>query len=328
MKTSAGREGESSCNVVQIGLTSSDLSGTLRLYAELFGFANAHGVPIWGNPLAVQGLAASARGIMWWLVGRQSFFQLEVFQYSVPVSRTQPVDWRPADHGWVRFGVAVSDFRGVLAQLSKWGIAPLGQTKEVDGLRRLAFRDPFVGAIVEILEDGTGVPGGIREKSNNVDPAIVYVTSSVSNLGAARKFYGETLRLPIESRDVLHRAEHETMWGLADSVSEGFVARAGDIFIEVVQYQQPEGRPKPPGWSVTDQGIMNIAIGSRNKRLILDLLGRVQKVGVRTGPVMSFGESMGVYLLEKERELELVSLPESQDEEWGFKASKPFLGLG
>lgn len=319
---------ESDYGVVQIGLTTNDLAGSLRLYSELFGFVNAGGIPIWGAPMAIQGLEPSARGLMWWLVGRQRFFQLEVFEYSVPRSQPLRADWRPSDHGWVRFGVVVVDFNATMVQLARWDITPIGETRRADGLRRMAFRDPFVGAVVEVFEDGQSVPGGERKAENGPGPAIVYVACSVSDLDSARRFYADTLKLPIESRQVLHHADHEAMWGLTSAKSEGFVSRVGDVFIEVVHYREPVGRPKPSDYRVSDQGIMNIALGSRSVDTARDLIGRVKSAGHRTGPIVEYGETVGTYVLDPEREFELLAIPEALDAQWGFRPGKPFLGGG
>src|SRR3954469_13691410 len=96
--------------VIQIGASTSDLAGTLRLFTDAFGFQNAGGQGLWGKTIGVQGLAPDSRAIMWWMVGAQEFFQLEFFHYSKPAPRPKRADWTPADHGWGRFGLAVSDF--------------------------------------------------------------------------------------------------------------------------------------------------------------------------------------------------------------------------
>ena len=168
--------------LVQIALVSTDLPGSVRLYAEAFGFRNAGGQVSWGS--RVQGISPDARHVMWWLIGRQDFFQLELFQYSRPKSRPLPVDWRPSDLGWTRFGVTVGDFDLCLSALASHAIALIAPPVEKGGRRHAAFRDPFAAVIVEIIEAGPDQTGG---------PAIAYVTSSVSDLTSAREFYGDLL---------------------------------------------------------------------------------------------------------------------------------------
>jgi catechol 2,3-dioxygenase-like lactoylglutathione lyase family enzyme len=138
----------------QIALVTSDLPGSVRLYAEAFGFRNAGGQCSWAS--RVQGIGPEARHVMWWLIGSQSFFQLEIFQYSRPESRLLPPDRRPCDHGWVRFGIGVGDFDRCLAALEAHGIAPIAAPVTLAGRRRLAFRDPYAGAVVEVIETEAG----------------------------------------------------------------------------------------------------------------------------------------------------------------------------
>jgi len=174
----------------QLALVTVDLPGTLRLYSEALGFRNAGGQCSWGS--RIQGLGADARHLMWWLVGERKFFQLEVFEYTHPVPRPLPPDWRPCDHGWTRFGVAVDDFDACLNGLERRGITPFTAAVATRGHRHVAIRDPYVGVIIEIVESGRSQPQG---------PNVTYVTSSVSDLESARGFYGGLLQfriLPLE----------------------------------------------------------------------------------------------------------------------------------
>ena len=111
-------------SLAQVALNTADLSASLRLYCELFGFANAGGSAAWGKVLAMQGLPPDAHCIVWWLVGEMPFFQLEFFHHGSPVQRPLPDDWRPCDHGWVRMGIAVADFDRVTAGLARLSILP------------------------------------------------------------------------------------------------------------------------------------------------------------------------------------------------------------
>ena len=154
---------------VQVGLNTSDLAGSLRLYSEAFGFENAGGQGLWGETIRTQGLGSDCRAMMWWVVGSQEFFQLEFFNHTQPAQRPLPEDWRPCDQGWVRIGIAVPDFAQAVSVLERNGIALLG-TAETPA-RRLAFRDPYVGIAVEIVER-TGLSG----------PVFLYATSSVLDL--------------------------------------------------------------------------------------------------------------------------------------------------
>src|SRR4051812_15820268 len=97
-------------SVVQIGMNTADMAGTLGLYSDLFGFVNAGANALWGGVMKIQGLGDDAHSLIWWMVGGAPFFQLEFFTHGQPKQRPQPKGWRPCDQGWVRFGIAVNDF--------------------------------------------------------------------------------------------------------------------------------------------------------------------------------------------------------------------------
>ena len=63
------------------------------------------------GPLAspVQGLPRVA-STCWWMVDRNEFFQLELFQFERPLARLMAHDFRPCDIGYTRIGVWVADF--------------------------------------------------------------------------------------------------------------------------------------------------------------------------------------------------------------------------
>ncbi len=188
---------------------------------------------MWGDTMKVQGLAPDGCALIWWMVGRQPFFQLEFFHHTKPALRTLPTGWRPCDHGWLRFGIFVPQFDANLAALVAHGIKPCGEMTDMEGRRRFAFIDPFVGAAVEIIEDLDTSAAG---------PAFAYATSSVSDLRLARAYYRDTLGLQIVSLDELHAPKHELLWGLPGARREGFLVRTNDRLLEIVRYDNPAGR--------------------------------------------------------------------------------------
>jgi catechol 2,3-dioxygenase-like lactoylglutathione lyase family enzyme len=307
--------------VIQIGLNTTDVAATARLYCELFGFANAGGHLIWGEPMRIQGLDPDARGLMWWLVGRQRFFQLEIFHHTRPAQRPLPDEWQPSDHGWTRFGVEVSRFDDAMATLGRWGIVLTGQCQDNSGIRRAAFRDPFVGCVVELIEATTP-----RVSGHALDPVVRYATSSVSDLTSARRFYGDVLGFGIDPLTGLHEPAHETLWGLTDARRDGFVVDSGTTKLEIVRYETPAGRPRQADYRTTDQGIVNIALGSRETMAIEHVVDRLRDEGCRLTPVVRFGDALGTYLLDPEREMELIALPEALDAHWGFEPIASFIG--
>lgn len=300
-------------SIVQIGMNTSDIAGSLRLYNELFGFANAGGNALWGNVMRIQGLDTDSRSIIWWMVGGAPFFQLEFFHHANPQQRPLPADWRPSDHGWVRFGICVADFDRVATGLKRWGIPTLSAPVGAAGRRRLAFRDPLVGAIVEVIESAA-----------RSCPAMTYASSSVADLPAARHFYGEVIGCALEPLERLHTPADEALWGLAGAVRDGFIARFGDIAVEVVAYANPVGRPRPDR-RVSDQGIMNIALGSRDIAVMRMLLERIRADGHVPTYVIEGEDTMGTYIVDPGCELEILASPERYDGAIGFAPAGPFL---
>jgi catechol 2,3-dioxygenase-like lactoylglutathione lyase family enzyme len=249
----------------QIALCTSDVPRSVRLLTEGMGFAEAGTRVLWGERIAqIQALGDDTAFTISWLVGRQDMVQLELFHHTVPPQRARLGERGPADLGWTRFGVALPDFDAALERLSGLGVEPLAEPRSVDGLRRAAFMDPYVGCVVELFEEGDATPGGIRPRFYELVPAIVYVALSVSDLDTARRFYVDALGLEEESGTVLHRPEDEAVWGLADVRRDSFVARGGDVYLEVLRYERPEPRPLPADRLLSDQGFMNVAVGTRD----------------------------------------------------------------
>ena len=107
----------------QVAFSVVDLAATERWFREGLGF-----LPAGGSRMRMRGpLASSVQGLprvastCWWMVGRNDFFQLEMFQFERPLARLMPHDLRPCDIGYTRIGVWVADFDGTLAGLERLG---------------------------------------------------------------------------------------------------------------------------------------------------------------------------------------------------------------
>jgi catechol 2,3-dioxygenase-like lactoylglutathione lyase family enzyme len=264
----------------QVAFSVTDLRRTDRWYREMFGFVPAGGTRTFRGPIAsrVQGLPGAA-STCWWLVDRQDFFQLELFQFERPRARPRPADWRPCDVGYARVGLHVADFEATVRTLTAAGHPPLGDPLGPSGGRRVCVRDPD-GVVLELMEDDPRMGGGQRSRPQ-VPVAVRSVTLSVSDLARSRRFFVDTIGLA-EARAVrLHGPEHEALWGLAGAQSMSLVLAAGDWFIELVQYTDPVGKPWPAGYRISDQGILNIALGFRDKTAFDAVYARALAAGYR-----------------------------------------------
>lgn len=305
--------GENELAFCQIGMNSNDVVATLRLYSQLFGFSNAGGAPAWGDNLRVQGLGADAHMLMWWMVGDQPFFQLEFFHHGHPAQRPLRADWKPTDHGWVRFGVEINDFDRVVKGLERLSIPVLG-SKGTAPNRRLAFRDPHVGCIVEAIE-----------RRDGPSPVVTYCATSVADLDAARTLYGKTLGFELAPLDQLHEPDDEAMWGLAGAQRDGFLVRMAGGLLEVVEYSSPKGRPRPGDYRTSDQGIVNVGIGTRKKSLAQDAINKMKADGRTLTYVLDMNDLVATYSIDPGYEIEFLSPPKELDAFLGYEKSVPFL---
>ena len=311
--------------VVQLAFCTTDLASTVRRYVEGFGFADAGGRILWGRRVAkIQQLGEDTTFALQWLVGRQELVQLEFFQHSVPEQALLPDDWRPSDLGWTRFGIAVPDFDATLSRLGGLGVTTIGEPILHKGLHRASFRDPDLGIIVEILEDGAALPGGIRPRHFALSPAIVYAGCSVADLEAARALYLGAFGL-VESEETLHTAEMEGLFSLPGARREGFVASSGEVFLEVSRYLEPVGRPREEGRLLSDQGFMNIAIGYRDGTSLEAAIGRAEALGCTLNAPLPKRPAPATYLTDTEgASVEALCIPREYEAFYGFAPSTLF----
>lgn len=311
--------------MMQIGMNTADHPATLELFTEAFGFHNAGGQVILGDLIQIQGLDSTAHAMMWWLIGAQSRFQLEFFHHTRPVQRPLPQDWRPCDLGWSRFGIAVERFDHAVAEMARRDIVPIAGFSVVQGLRRCAYRDPHIGVVVEVMEDG---PVLWARSGRRAGPALVYAAASVSDLAAATHFYTDILGLRREHHHSLHDPGSDALWGMADARSNAVLIDAGPVLLEIVQYLDPVGRPRRADYSAADQGVVNIALGAREKAPIETAFARLAAAGYHPPHRVEVGDMLAGYILDAEREVELAVIPEALEAALGFTSANPFFGAG
>lgn len=248
----------------QIAFSVVDLRLTDRWFREGFGLVPAGGSRVlMRGPLAanVQGLPRAA-STCWWLLGRNSWFQLELFQFERPMAKLMPTDFRPCDIGYTRIGIWVEDFDATLNKLAGLGSQPLTEALGQRGGRRACVRNPD-GVYVEIME-ADPLPQFNRRGLISCPATIRSVTVSVPELSDSAAFFETGIGLPA-STVALHAPEHEALWGLAGATTESRVFDGGEVLIEVVQYLDPAGKPRPHDYRLSDQGILNIAFGARSE---------------------------------------------------------------
>ena len=145
------------------------------------------------------------------------------------------------------------------------------------------------------------------------------VTLSVPDLARSEAFFSRGLGLE-RSAASLHIPEHEALWGLAGAETRSSVFSAGGVLVELVQYRDPVGRPRPADHRIADQGILNIAFGARSRREHAQLYRRARTAGARANhrPLYMPGGGV-VYVNDPDRfSVELLWMSPASDKRWGF----------
>ena len=235
----SGHDGARLC---QVALSVTHMRRTQRWYRDVLGLEPAGGTNTFRGPILsmVQGLPKVA-STCWWLVDRQEDFQLELFEFSNPRSRPLMVGRRPSDIGYTTLCVHVENFDEALIRAERAGSSPLTQAIGPAGKRRVCVRDPE-GVLLELMEDDPRSPTPRRRPRPQTPSAVRAVRASVP-----------------EAASGLHDSSHETLWQLEGARSRSATLWAGDILLELVQYEQPVGQPWPDDYRVSDQGILNVA---------------------------------------------------------------------
>lgn len=214
----------------------------------------------------IQGVRPNPTETVSWLIDQQDYFQLEFFQFHRPRPRLRPFDWRPCDIGYNLAGFYVTDFDRVINRIAGASDRPVPVPVGEPGDRRVALQDPE-GNWIEIMERDPVA------QVEGADPCIVrpelltatrFIRLSVPDLEASAQRFVEVMGLSLVEGLQLHTPAHEAMWGLAGAAVQTVLLRGVNFLVEIAQYQDPEPRPRPPGYQISDQGYMNFALGYRS----------------------------------------------------------------
>jgi len=171
---------------------------------------------------------------------------------------------------------------------------------------------------VEVMEDDP-----LAGRSQVVRPACPaaprYITVSVPDLDKSQRFFMGALGLKA-SAVVLHRPEHEALWGLPGATSRSVVLDAGDVLVELVQYLDPIGKPWPSEHRISDQGLLNIAFGYRRMRDMVADYRRTREAGARPNGFPLHLVNWGVVYVNDDQgfSVELLWVKPRWDSQMGF----------
>jgi short-subunit dehydrogenase/catechol 2,3-dioxygenase-like lactoylglutathione lyase family enzyme len=305
----------------QIALSVTDLRRTQRWYREVLGLEPAGGTSLFAGPLAsmVQGVPRAA-STCWWLVDRQDFFQIELFEFRSPLVRPLRADRRPCDVGYTMVSVCVADLERALERAAAAGTRPLTDPLGAEGGRRACVRDPE-GVLIELMEDDPRATEPRERPRPGLNAVTRSVTLSVSDLERSRRLFTEVLGLDVASAPSLHGPEHEALWGLEGAKRDSLELWADDILVELVQYSDPAGSPWPPGYRISDQGLLNIAFGFRERAEFEAAHTRCQEAGLRrNGPPLRLGAWSVVYVNDDQGfSVELLHVEPWYERQMGFR---------
>jgi len=307
----------------QVALSTMNLTKSLEWYQHALGFlpAGERRHREGSTFAAVAGLPEAAFDVAC-VVGGQPMLQIEMFEFARPIMRRLPAGWRRCDLGYSAIGVHCPDFDRALSRCLLPGTSPLPPSMGALGARRACVQDPD-GILVELFEDHSLDD---RASATNGLPSIVSVTVSVQDLAAAYDFWVGALGFSAVADAVLHDPEHEALWRLDGAASDSMLLNAGSFVIELVEYRGSRGRRRPAGYLISDQGLLNVAVGFDDKHEFECSYNRAVERGFRgyTEPWTVPGVATVVYLSDAEGlTVELLHVERSAFQYMGFIANQP-----
>ena len=147
------------------------------------------------------------------------------------------------------------------------------------------------------------------------------ITLSVPDLQQTTSFIERGFGLR-EAHVSLHTSEHEALWGLARARTQSRTFLAGDVLVEAVQYLGPGRQPWPEGYRISDQGILNIAFGARNRHDFTEVYRRCIAAGARPNCPPKHLPGAGVVYVNDAQGFSFELLwtkPGLADRMWGFE---------
>jgi catechol 2,3-dioxygenase-like lactoylglutathione lyase family enzyme len=247
---------------------------------------------------------------------------LELFQFARPETRLLSEDWSPSDIGYSSLMLHVRDFDETLERLKVLGSRPMTPPQGELGNRRVCVKDPE-GVLLELFEAD---PLDYRDLlvSPEVPVLTLGVTVSVPDMEESLLYFRDALGMVETAELKLHLPEHELLWGLEGAKSQRRVLQAGDSLVELVQYLDPLGKPVREDYRVSDQGLLNIALGFRSKKVFSAVYQRCLKAGIKGNwRPLNMGAWNVVYVNNAQRfSVELLQVQPWYDGQMGFSHRK------
>jgi catechol 2,3-dioxygenase-like lactoylglutathione lyase family enzyme len=237
----------------QIAIIVENADNSVAFYESLFGVPRVGGTVFKGQvPAKVQALP-DPRFVANWHMDDREFFQLELFQYQSPQSRSFARQRRPWDIGYSRMAMEVNDPVAFHATCARRSVPGLSSIKSVDGKPYFVLHDPN-GVLLEVGPASRPVP-------SHVGARFAGVGISVPSLDVALKSFRDAIGCPI--RDAAP-PDKGTLWDEPPARKRSVLLDAGTAWLEITEYADPAPRPWPDGYRISDHGLMNVAFGFRD----------------------------------------------------------------
>ena len=280
----------------QIAVSVTDLRRTQRWYREVLGLgARWRHQPV-RRPARLDGAGRAARRPRpagGWSTAR-TCSRSSCSSSGAPWCARCRADWRPCDIGYTTVSFCVADLDADAgARRGDRARAPLSEPVGEPGARRACVRDPD-GVLIELMEDDPRAPEPARAPAARAGRRGALGDALGAGPGAlAAILRRDVLGLEVADGLDLHGPEHEALWGLEGARRESLLLWADDMLVELVHYTEPAGRPRPPGYRISDQGLLNIAFGFRRARRVRGGPQALPRGGVERATALRCGSGPG-----------------------------------
>jgi catechol 2,3-dioxygenase-like lactoylglutathione lyase family enzyme len=265
-------------SICQIALSVTDRARSLQWYQHLGLVPSGSMGPVSGDVPARMLQLSECDFTLDWLDGRDPMVQMELFQFTRPSPKTKRANWTASCAGYGTVSFVVPDFEGMIARLIGSGAAYSITGERTH--RSLWIRDPD-GISVEIMEKdplnlqpakggGTGAAASIRG-----------ISLTVANLEKAKRYFIDTVQFVECAVDEFGFNAHPPDVDPAKTEWKQTVARGGNTLLRLLEPSTSEIIDRPPGYQLSDIGVLNIAVIVETAEEFAALQKRIKDGGYR-----------------------------------------------
>ena len=254
----------------QIAIVVEDADASVAFYEGLFGLPRVGGTVFHGKATERVQALPDPRLIAHWLMDDREYFQLELFQYESPRSRSFARGRRPWDIGYSRVALEVNDPVAVHALCARRRVAGLSPIAPIRGQPHFSLLDPN-GVLLEVCPASQPVPARVGAR-------FAGVALSVPSLDLALRSFCDAVGCPLVS-DM--PPDKGVLWREPPARKRSVLLDAGSAWLEITKYAEPAPLPWPEGYRICDYGIMNVAFGFREAAKLRSAWARMERGGFR-----------------------------------------------